>query len=772
MKKTVFPKTAALALAFIVNLPLAAATTSEVVPKDYSWTTESRDASESMPVGGGSIGMNAWVEDGQLRFYVSRSGSFDENNTILKQGRWRIVLPKTDGEFCQTLHLGEGYLTVRQGTVTTTIWADVSKPVVHLSIDSPTPIDAEVVYENWRYADHPCRGDELEQTSFKRTGLTDVLTRRDSITADARTVTFYHRNQSSPLDAFHRTVSQQGLGDVADKQYNPLANLTFGGRMTVSRNMAFAGTADGTYADADFHGWHFKSQSPGRHFQLTIALAELQGSEAEWLARLAQTEASISVKKDQQQSRRWWRQFWQRSWIEASGNDDAAQVSRNYTLFRYMLACNAYGDWPTKFNGGLLTFDPALVDEKKAFSPDYRRWGGGTHTAQNQRLLYWPMLKSGDWDMMTPQLEFYRRNLRNAELRSETYWNHAGACFTEQLENFGLPQYFEWGTKRPKEFDRGVQWNAWLEYTWDTVLEFCQMAFEREEYGGESAEPYVALAQSVLDFFDNHYRYLARCRSMKELDDDGHLVIYPGSAAETFKVAYNPTSTILALRTVCQSLLHYAEGKPQYAELARRDSAFLRTIPDISFRYQLVDGVETKLIAPAAAWARVNNSEPMSMYAVYPWRAYGVGRPDLQVALDTWRHDPWVKQFAAHQSWTQYPIFAACLGLPDDAAYWIKRKLKDGPHRFPAFWGPGYDWTPDHNWGGSGMIALQEMLLQEVGNRLLLLQAWPADWDVCFRLHAKGNTVVEATVKSGKLTHLTVTPKSRERDVEIPTQFK
>ena len=19
--------------------------------------------------------------------------------------------------------------------------------------------------------------------------------------------------------------------------------------------------------------------------------------------------------------------------------------------------------------------------------------------------------------------------------------------------------------------------------------------------------------------------------------------------------------------------------------------------------------------------------------------------------------------------------------------------------RFPSFWGPGFDWTPDHNWG-------------------------------------------------------------------------
>lgn len=86
---------------------------------------------------------------------------------------------------------------------------------------------------------------------------------------------------------------------------------------------------------------------------------------------------------------------------------EAKEITRNYTLFRYMLGCNAYGSVPTKFNGGLFTFDPCHVDEKQSFTPDYRKWGGGTMTAQNQRLVYWPMLKSGDFDMMPSQFDFY-----------------------------------------------------------------------------------------------------------------------------------------------------------------------------------------------------------------------------------------------------------------------------------------------------------------------------------------------------------------------------
>ena len=77
----------------------------------------------------------------------------------------------------------------------------------------------------------------------------------------------------------------------------------------------------------------------------------------------------------------------------------------DYQLFRYMLAFNAKGDWPTKFNGGLLTVDPIYTDTiNKGLTPDYRNWGGGLVAAQNQRLVYFPMIKSGDWDLLQPQL--------------------------------------------------------------------------------------------------------------------------------------------------------------------------------------------------------------------------------------------------------------------------------------------------------------------------------------------------------------------------------
>lgn len=87
-----------------------------------------------------------------------------------------------------------------------------------------------------------------------------------------------------------------------------------------------------------------------------------------------------------------------------------------------------------------------------------------------------------------------------------------------------------------------------------------------------------------------------------------------------------------------------------------------------------------------------------------------------------------------------------------------------------AFWGPGFDWTPDHNHGGSGMIGLQEMLLQTYGNEsrtIRVLPAWPSDWDADFKLRAPFNTTVEGSVKGGSLVNLVVTPESRMDDVVV-----
>jgi hypothetical protein len=697
-----------------------------------------------MPCGGGDVGMNVWVEEGDLLFYISRSGTFDEHNCMLKQGRVRVRLTPNpflgSSDFRQELKLNDGYVEVAAGGTIFQLWADVFHPVVHLELDSRKPVTADVYYENWRYRDRLIRLGEGQQNSYKWALPEGCFTSKDSITIEGNSVVFYHHNPQQTV--FDVAVSQQGLDTVKDRMMNPLANLAFGGKLW-GDHLQYVGVTDGEYAGTDYRAWQFRSSKPVRKEHIYIALHTQQTPDVTtWQQQLEATVARMST-EDKKRSRRWWNSFWQRSYIEASG--EAAEYVRNYTLFRYMLGCNAYGGAPSKFNGGLFTFDPCFVDGKQAFTPDYRKWGGGTMTAQNQRLLYWNMLKSGDSDMMLSQFDFYNRMLRNAELRSTVYWGHKGACFTEQIENFGLPNPAEYGFQRPGWFDKGMEYNAWLEYQWDTALEFCQMILETKNYAGADITPYLPLIESCLTFFDEHYRYLASRRGRQALDGDGHLILYPGSACETYKMANNASSTLAALHVVLET----SGLKPE----------MLPTIPPIPLR--TVGGKE--MISPAKSWERINNVETPQLYPVYPWRMYGVGKDHLEIARNTYLYDPDALRFRSHTGWKQDNIWAACLALTEEAVRLTRLKMADGPYRFPAFWGPGFDWTPDHSHGGSGMTGLQEMLLQTDGDEIYLFPAWPIEWDVRFKLHAPNRTIVEAELKGGKVTYNLTPTLSKQR---------
>ena len=423
------------------------------------WNTQSQNSSESMPCGGGDIGMNVWVEKGDLLVYFSRSGTFDENNTMLKLGRLRLQLdqPIDSVDFMQVLRLPEGRVQVQAGLgddyVEVLIWADVFKPVIHIDTYSSKARKLQVSYESWRHEDRTLRKNESFGNSYKWAPPKGLQMKADQIEARGGKVFFRHQNPAQTI--FDVTVAQQGMETLKDSLDNPLAGLTFGG-MLYGRGFCFKDTLSGQYQQSPYKSWQLQSCRKRRHHRLHVALHTQQYDtslsdkqiEKSWKRSLRKLKSSVKEKADEEKNLAWWLDFWNRSYIcinpytpvhqMDSAAYEAWKVGRNYQLFRYQLACNAYGTYPTKFNGGLFTFDPGFVNDKRAFSPDFRNWGGGTFTAQNQRLVYFPMLKSGDVDMMRSQFDYYKNLLNNTEWRSRHYWHHEGACFTEQMENMKL----------------------------------------------------------------------------------------------------------------------------------------------------------------------------------------------------------------------------------------------------------------------------------------------------------------------------------------------
>lgn len=293
-------------------------------------------------------------------------------------------------------------------------------------------------------------------------------------------------------------------------------------------------------------------------------------------------------------------------------------------------------------------------------------------------------------------------------------------------------------------------------------MDFCLMMIRANTYEGRDIKKYIPFIEECLTFFDEHYRMFALQRTVQPFDRKKHYVFYPGTAGETYKMATNSTQTIAALTTVLNELLALPQ-KILTAQQREKFTEMLSHMPPLPMRQMQGHTV----IAPAQSFERLMNVEINQLYPVFPYDMYGLGHKDLELARDTWRYGidqpKWQKN--RHESWHQDAIFCARLGLLPEARDLVRRKLQNGKHRFPAFFGPGHDWTPDHNWGGTGMIALQEMLMQNVGDSILLLPCWPKEWDVSFKLHAPKQTTIECVYRNGKIEELKVTPQSRAKDI-------
>jgi alpha-L-fucosidase 2 len=119
--------------------------------------------------------------------------------------------------------------------------------------------------------------------------------------------------------------------------------------------------------------------------------------------------------------------------------------------------------------------------------------------------------------------------------------------------------------------------------------------------------------------------------------------------------------------------------------------------------------------------------------------------------------------------WTQDQIHWAYAGKGEEAGKGLVKRFRKASKkcRFPLYGEEGPDSCPDFDHFGAGAVALQRMVVQEERGEILLLPAWPQDWDADFKLHLRDGGTVTGTVKDGKLRRWEVTPSARRKDVVI-----
>src|SRR6185437_10359589 len=117
-------------------------------------------------------------------------------------------------------------------------------------------------------------------------------------------------------------------------------------------------------------GWKLQSRHAAKKQDIEVCLgSDYADSPQLWVKKLDSIDHDVDLHRQTAlaATQKWWREFWDRSFIfiNTDNTDPKSaewQTGRNYQLFRYMLGCNAYGSYPTKFNGGLFTYDPVFVN--------------------------------------------------------------------------------------------------------------------------------------------------------------------------------------------------------------------------------------------------------------------------------------------------------------------------------------------------------------------------------------------------------------------------
>jgi len=726
------------------------------------WTSQSADARGSMPIGACNIGLNVWVEKDELLIYFGSPDSWSYRgkgfNTQMqtKLGRLRLRLTPVAWakEFRQELDLASNSIVLSGKTsdghaVKLRVWVDAMQPVVHLEGQSDSPLEVGVAVE---FPTGLAMAPHAEGQTY------GPLVREGRVDGDA--IEWWERSPAVD-EGRNEYIRRFGIEEFAKLMPDPMSNRTMGGRLSGSGLVA-DGTGQGTYDGREFHSVKLKSAKPLKAFDLRASLRIAQDATLEqWQAQVKKLDVAkrATTQADWKATTAWWLGFWDRSRIminPGQGPDDPAwQTGRNYQLFRALLASNRTGEFPTLFNGGHFTCEP---------NPDTRNWFDCQFMAQNQRLVYWPMLKSGDFDLLKVGLEYYRRHTSLQTAWAKHFWKVDGLAFPEGMGIYGA----DWGPNA-----EGRSGHNHLRYHNISGMEFALMMLEAGSYGGADIRPYLPVAEGYLKYYDQFYRQENKKRTGKELDDKGRLVIFPGNAIEMYQGTRNDACAISGLMALSKAVLDLpANVLP--AERRAFCESFRKTLPPLPTRERR--GHQT--LAPAESWESVvtwDNIELPELYPVFPFRVYGVGRPGLQLARDTWEFSYEHPRQKRNFCWYQSLIYTADLGLAKEASefamakfLWPERENPKGQSglRYPALYDTfGFCQRPDFDHGGSAMVGLQDMLMQTVNGKILLFPAWPRDWDCAFKLHAPGNTTVEGVFRAGKLEHLKVTPESRTKDV-------
>lgn len=322
--------------------------------------------------------------------------------------------------------------------------------------------------------------------------------------------------------------------------------------------------------------------------------------------------------------------------------------------------------------------------------------------------MYYPMLASGDFEMMLPLFRFYQDRLASFRTIANEYMDAEGAVIPETSSIFGLYRPGDYGWDRTGR-QKGDIRNMYVRHAWNGSLELVSMMLDYYDYTGDTAfvrTRLVPVATEVLRYFDTKF----------PKDADGTIRITPTQALETYWYdMVNDLPCVAGLHAVLPRLLALPHGTAALPEQARWNR-MQRQLPPMPV--EIRDG--PKAIRPG----RTVRPEKEQYGSTGALRRLPVRPMQFHHARRTNRNRHLQRPYR-----TRFLRLAA--GRPDGRPARADRASRRMPRAqdrefapespFPGLLGANFDWTPDQNHGGNLLTTLQTMVLQSHGNSVYLL---------------------------------------------------
>lgn len=704
------------------------------------------DSWSSLPLGNGEITAQVWTgKDGTIQYYLATSDSRDGMDNPIKVGKLTIQFEPniiaTGSGYTEELLLHEGLFRIKNSVADIVLRVDAGHPQVIISGTSKVPVNIKVTNNIWRKETRDWNKEEyLAEYGDDQMPFRPFMEADKALRVDERIV-WYHRNRN---DVFWNELMK--ANDLLNEGVaNPIFNRTSGAMIAGAGLKPISDTVLMT------------AKAQKRFLIKTTALVRQTETEEAYVNELRQlADATDKIKENilLNNHRKWWSDFWNRSYVFFNAdnkdlNDTLQILNRGYVLQRYVNAIGGRGKLPVKFNGSTLVLDTYNnpIGRVSGKSADARLWGGA-YWWQNTRLIYYPMLASGDYDLVQPFMKFYLDLLPLMKRMTRKFQKHEGARFNETMHFWGAWRGGDIGWNRTN-LQPGISTNPYIKDLIITGLEMGNYLLDYYAYTGDKQmldEKIVPFIKEILLYYQNHYYH----------DASGKLLITPAQACETYINGVNPAPDIAGLAVVIKRTLELT-----------KDTAVLnlcnKMLPTLPALPQTIKNGK-RLLLPIQDYKNIINVEYPELYPIYPFHMYGVGKEDNEIAINTF-----TDKSRPYAGWQQTGIQAALLGLTDSASKIMKSNglAYDKRFRFPGFWGPNYDYTPDQCHAGNYINTIQTMLLQTNGDDVYLLPAWPKEWNVKFKLHIPGNRQIEAEWKDGKMAAVRKYPAGNDAEVNI-----